>query len=37
MRAATRERMISIMAEAVSEFGHQLAKTTIHYGEARGK
>jgi hypothetical protein len=37
MRAATRERMISIMAEAVSDFGHQLAKTTIPCDAARRK
>jgi hypothetical protein len=31
MSAATRESMISIIAEAVSEFGHQLTKTTISF------
>jgi hypothetical protein len=37
MRPATRKRMISIMAEAVSEFGHWLPKTTIAHDAARGK
>jgi hypothetical protein len=32
-----RERMVSIMAEAVSEFGHQLSKTTISCDASRRK